>query len=341
MNALTLLHEDHREVAVLFEKFDDTGPRATTAKRHLVDQIIHDLSIHAAIEEQVFYPVVRAEVSGLTDQVLESLEEHHIVKWQLSELEKMSADDERFVAKVTVLKENVSHHVDEEENDLFPKVRRALSERRLSDLGDELAAAKLAVPDRPHPRLPDEPPGNVIAAVAAGVVDSAKSTAGHLVDEVTHRISDVPDRAHAVERTAKRSTKKAARKATKKATGSARTARKATKTATKRATSSARTAKKSTRKAARKATKKAAKRATGSARTAKKSTRKAARKTTKRATGTARAARKTSTKAAKEAAGTARTARRTTKQATKKTAGRTRAGATRTATTAKSATRAR
>ena len=85
------------------------------------------LSKHAAIEEQVFYPEVRRAVSSLGDEVLEALEEHHVVKWTLSELEGMTPEDERFQAKVTVLMENVRHHVREEERDLFPQVRKAMS----------------------------------------------------------------------------------------------------------------------------------------------------------------------------------------------------------------------
>ena len=114
----------------LFKRFEKAGDRAFAEKRRLADQIIEALSKHAAIEEQVFYPVARATVPDTEDIVLESLEEHHIVKWVLSELDGMDPTEERFDAKVTVLIENVRHHVEEEEQEFFPQgAGRARSER--------------------------------------------------------------------------------------------------------------------------------------------------------------------------------------------------------------------
>ena len=106
--------------------------------------------------------------------VLESLEEHHIVKWTLSELEKMKATDERFEAKVTVLMESVQHHVKEEEEDLFPKVKRLLSAKILNDLGERMEKAKKLAPTRPHPRSSDTPPGNFVAGTVAAMMDKGR-----------------------------------------------------------------------------------------------------------------------------------------------------------------------
>jgi iron-sulfur cluster repair protein YtfE (RIC family) len=136
--------------------------------------MIAELSVHAVIEEQLFYPVARRAAAQTTAMVLESLEEHHIVKWVLSELESMDAADERFEAKVTVLIEQVRHHVTEEEEDLFPKVAAGLGQERLAELGDQLEAAKRVAPTRPHPRAPDTPPANVIAALMSTVVDRGR-----------------------------------------------------------------------------------------------------------------------------------------------------------------------
>ncbi len=169
MDAITLLRDDHRAVERLFKRFEKAGDRAHVEKREIVDRIIEELSVHAAIEEQVFYPVARATVPGTEDIALESLEEHHIVKWVLSELESLDPGDERFDAKVTVLIENVRHHVDEEESDFFPKVRSELGRKALSELGEALAEAKKSAPTHPHPRLPDDPPG--VAGTIAAVVD--------------------------------------------------------------------------------------------------------------------------------------------------------------------------
>ena len=169
MDAITLLRDDHRTVERLFKRFEKAGDRAHVEKREIVDRIIEELSVHAAIEEQLFYPVARATVPGTEDIALESLEEHHIVKWVLSELESLDPGDERFDAKVTVLIENVRHHVDEEESEFFPKVRSELGRKGLSELGEALADAKKSAPTHPHPRLPDDPPG--VAGTIAGVVD--------------------------------------------------------------------------------------------------------------------------------------------------------------------------
>lgn len=184
MNALTLLKNDHATVEGLFQRFEALGDKAKAGRKKVVQQIIRALSVHAAIEEQVFYPAVRRAVKAAEDDVLEALEEHHIVKWLLSELEGMEPDAERFVAKVTVLMENVRHHVQEEEKDLFPQVRKAMSRKDLDALGAAMEAAKKVAPTRPHPRAPDTPPGNVAAGAPAAVLDRAKDAGRALVAKV-------------------------------------------------------------------------------------------------------------------------------------------------------------
>lgn len=176
MDAITLLKNDHKAVEALFKRFEKAGDNAFVEKRAAVDKIIEELSIHAAVEEQLFYPVTRATVPETEDIALESLEEHHIVKWVLSELDSMSPEDERFDPKVTVLIENVRHHVEEEEADYFPKVRDELGRKALGDLGDAMAAAKKGAPTHPHPRSPDTPPGNLVIGTAAGMVDRVGDT---------------------------------------------------------------------------------------------------------------------------------------------------------------------
>lgn len=172
MHALTLLKTDHRKVETLFKAFENAEGKPK--KQTIVRQLITELSIHAAIEEQVFYPAIRkAMKESDEDMILEALEEHHIVKWVLNELNKMTPDDERFDAKVKVLCENVTHHVKEEEEELFKKVRKALNTKELTQLGAAMVAAKKVAPKRPHPRAPDEPPGNLIAGIGAGLVDRA------------------------------------------------------------------------------------------------------------------------------------------------------------------------
>ncbi|MCW2893969.1 MAG: hypothetical protein JWO75_3458 [Actinomycetia bacterium] len=149
MDAITLLKEDHKTVESLFKKFEQAGARAVKTKRQLADQMIRELTTHAYIEETLFYPAARKAAPGTADHVLESIEEHHVVVWMLSELARMDPADERFTAKVTVLIENVRHHVKEEEQDWFPQVRKAMGSKVLQQLGEELAAAKSRAPADP------------------------------------------------------------------------------------------------------------------------------------------------------------------------------------------------
>ena len=178
MDAITLLKADHKAVKSLFTAFSKLGDGATKSKRDVVDKIIEALSVHAAIEEEVFYPAIRDEIDGVEHDVLEALEEHHVAKWLLSELEDMDPTHERFDAKVTVLIESVKHHVQEEETELFPEVRQALGRKRLQELGEALEKAKTIAPTRPHPRLPDAPPANLVASPAAGLADRALRAVG-------------------------------------------------------------------------------------------------------------------------------------------------------------------
>jgi hemerythrin superfamily protein len=177
MDAITLLKQDHKTVEGLFKKFEKTGERAHVAQRELAEKIIKELSVHASIEEQVFYPAIREAVPDTEDTVLESLEEHHIVKWVASELDSMNPDQERFRAKMTVLIELVRHHVEEEEGELFPEVRKAMGRKALGQIGDAMEEAKKTAPTRPHPKAPDTPPGNLVAGVGAAVIDKARDAA--------------------------------------------------------------------------------------------------------------------------------------------------------------------
>lgn len=177
MDAITLLKADHQLVEAKFAKYEQLSSRAVKARATIVADVVKALSAHAAIEEEVFYPAVRARLADQEDQVLEALEEHHIVKWTLSELDGMRPDAERFNAKFTVLMESVRHHVKEEERELFPKVRKGFTKSELADLGDALAQAKARAPKKPHPRSPDSPPMNALVASLTNPMDNAINSA--------------------------------------------------------------------------------------------------------------------------------------------------------------------
>jgi hemerythrin superfamily protein len=298
MDAITQLKDDHKTVEQLFKRFEKAGDRAYVEKRELVDRFTEALSIHAAIEEQLFYPVVRATVPATEELALESLEEHHIVKWVLSELDHMAPEDERFDAKVTVLIENVRHHVQEEEDDFFPRVRDELGRNALNDLGDAMVEARRTAPTRPHPRTPDTPPGNVVVGAAAGVADRIGDTVSGLAQGSVTAVGDLvatvlrrkkPRTAPRGSSTA-RMTARDVRGTASDVTEAAIEATRRTKEAVDRAGDTARVATTSATAGVRRTARTAKRGATGTARTAKANAQRTARAAKANAQGTARAA---------------------------------------------------
>jgi len=180
MDALALLKKDHQTVEKLFARFEKKP------SQEIADRFVRELSVHAAIEEQLFYPAVRQaaraqELEEAEEEVLEALEEHHVAKWVLSEIEALDEDDERFEAKCKVLIESVRHHVKEEEGPLFRFARRLFKRDQLSELGKLLQKAKKIAPTHPHPRAPDEPPGNLLAGGLAAILDRGRDAVKSLV----------------------------------------------------------------------------------------------------------------------------------------------------------------
>lgn len=141
MNAYDLLKEDHKKVAAIFEKLDPTTERALKTREELFSKLTSELEVHTAIEEQIFYPALKQEAET-RDIVLEGIEEHNVVKTLLSELASTPKDTEKWTAKLTVLKENVEHHVEEEEGEMFKKARKVLTDQQAEQLGERMEAAK-------------------------------------------------------------------------------------------------------------------------------------------------------------------------------------------------------
>ncbi|MEZ5239665.1 MAG: hemerythrin domain-containing protein [Microthrixaceae bacterium] len=177
-DAIEMLIEDHEKVKKLFADYEDTTDRAIKTRRRIVDEVTEELSVHQAIEEQVLYPVTRAISDDAEAQSLESLEEHHLVSVALSELASLDPEDERFNPKMVVLMENVRHHVDEEEQELFPMLRKAVDKEELDEMAKALEDARQIAPTRPHPAMPDTPPGNVLVGAVAGLVDRIRDKVG-------------------------------------------------------------------------------------------------------------------------------------------------------------------
>ncbi len=147
MNAVELLKGDHQKVSDLFERVKATED----AKKHarLFEQIQNELDTHSHIEETILYPALK-EHEELKDITLEAYEEHKQIKTLIREIERLADGSERFDAKLKVLGENVEHHVEEEENEMFPKIQRLFSNEELDQMGRELEAAKKGLGKKPR-----------------------------------------------------------------------------------------------------------------------------------------------------------------------------------------------
>ncbi|MFI9401296.1 hemerythrin domain-containing protein [Nocardia sp. NPDC052316] len=148
-DAIVLLREDHKAIRKLFRDFEKAGDNAKATKGRLVDKIIEALTVHTYIENEGMYPEVRKLVPELESDILESYEEHHVADLLVQELATMKPDDEHFTAKVTVLIENVDHHIEEEEGEWFPQVREHLGRKQLQEIGARLLELKKKAPTSP------------------------------------------------------------------------------------------------------------------------------------------------------------------------------------------------
>ena len=138
-DAIVLLTDDHKKVKDLFEKFEKLSDRSKVNKKKIADQICLELTVHAQVEEEIFYPAVRDPIKD-DDLMDEAVVEHASAKELIAQISEMDRGDDLYDAKVKVLSEQIEHHVEEEEGEMFPKVRK--SKVDLVALGDEMAARK-------------------------------------------------------------------------------------------------------------------------------------------------------------------------------------------------------
>ena len=148
-DAIVMLKDDHKTIKKLFREFEQAGENATATKGRLARAILEELTVHTYLENEVMYPEVRRLLPELEDDVLESYEEHHVADVLASELAAMSPQSERFDAKMTVLIESVRHHIEEEEDEWFPKVRAGLSRTQLREIGEAMADKRGSAPRHP------------------------------------------------------------------------------------------------------------------------------------------------------------------------------------------------
>jgi hemerythrin-like domain-containing protein len=148
-DAIVYLKNDHKDLRRLFTQFEKAGENATTEKGRLVGKMIELLTVHTYLENECMYPEVRKLLPDLEDDILESYEEHHVADILCAELYALKPDAERFDAKTTVLIESVRHHIEEEEQDWFPKVREGLGRKQLQDLGAQMEGMRAKAPTSP------------------------------------------------------------------------------------------------------------------------------------------------------------------------------------------------
>lgn len=138
---LILLEEDHKKVQNILEKLSETTENAIKTRQKFFLLLKDELTLHTKFEEEIFYPAVKEKADKndeLEDLIMEAYQEHHIVDVLLSEMESLECTDEAWTAKLTVLKENIEHHVKEEENDLFPKAKKILNASELKEMALQL-----------------------------------------------------------------------------------------------------------------------------------------------------------------------------------------------------------
>jgi hemerythrin-like domain-containing protein len=176
-SALTILEDDHKQLKRWFADFEDLTPRAVKGMEELRDKIVPLLSQHGAIEERVLYPFVIESLPDLEADVLEGMAEHGVAEQVLAEVAAMSVEDRWFRPKMSVLIEMVRHHIDEEESELFERLRKEFDQAQLQELGAELETSRETAPTVP-------PPAAQARALLEGVGDRAKD----VLHRVTHLV---------------------------------------------------------------------------------------------------------------------------------------------------------
>ena len=175
---ITALVDDHRRTEALFAEFQSSSG---VEARDLLQDIVRELSIHAAVEEQALYPAMRQSLPNGDEKVDHAIDEHQQVKEILVELDGAEPGDQDVASRVRALAESVEKHVSEEEKELFPALRDALGPAALTEMAIVAEKARGAAPTRPHPHAPSSGAAQAVAGTVAGVVDKARDTARRIV----------------------------------------------------------------------------------------------------------------------------------------------------------------
>lgn len=170
-----ILIEDHRAVDKVFEELQ-SGKGTAEHRRELVDHVLAELVRHSVAEEQYLYPAVRKTLPDGNEIAEHELAEHAEAEQIMKDLDGMQPGDPRFDERLGELVTAIRHHVEEEEGNLFPKLREACDSNELASLGEQVGKAKESAPTRPHPSAPDKPPMNRILDPGAGLIDRMRDS---------------------------------------------------------------------------------------------------------------------------------------------------------------------
>jgi hypothetical protein len=141
MDALSLLKEDHDKVKKMLQELESTTERGVKTRQELFSKVKQELQVHEAIEEEIFYPALKNHPKT-KEIALEAYEEHHVVDMVMAEIEGIAFDDETWGAKFTVMKENLEHHIEEEEGEMFKQASQVFDQDELDQLGETMMARK-------------------------------------------------------------------------------------------------------------------------------------------------------------------------------------------------------
>lgn len=172
MDALELLNNDHRMVEQLFRDYQTA--KNDEQRRGVVEIMIRELSKHAALEELLVYPLAKQAIPDGDKEIDHHLDEHMAVKKTLVALDEAGANREETEKLVATLQKEIDEHVQDEEEGLWPKLREAVDEDALVELGEVVDKAKQVAPTRPHPAAPTEPPKLALAAPVAALYDRVR-----------------------------------------------------------------------------------------------------------------------------------------------------------------------
>jgi hypothetical protein len=138
---IVLLEADHRRFEEWLKQGEETSERASTGRTELLDRLTAELNVHELIEEKILYPALKAHPEA-REIVLEGYQEHHVADLIVAELRELATDDEKWAAKFKVLKENIEHHIEEEEGEMFRTARAVMSREELNQLGAQMKALR-------------------------------------------------------------------------------------------------------------------------------------------------------------------------------------------------------